>query len=105
MDTIKNFLLKIDGFIYTYYKLPTFLYFIFLLGYFNEKGYRPFLEISRWTNKEIYMTFYQDNFGSVAGLKMPSIVVAPTDQFLEYILLTFPLLIIYAWKRIFHPKD
>ncbi len=38
MDTIKNFLLKIDGFLLKYWKLPTFIYFVGALWFCLEKG-------------------------------------------------------------------
>ena len=85
MDTIKNFLLKIDGFIYKYYKLPTFLYFIFTLIFFLDlRSHYTLIRIS-----------YDTRFVSI-GL---------TNDIMFVIGVASPLLIIYIWKRIFHPKD
>ena len=89
MDTIKNFLLKIDGFIYRYYKLPTFLYFIlFVIIVLNEFNLRALISV---------------NSRSSYGDKLITIGI---NRNLEDILIAAsPFIILYAWKRIFHPKD
>ena len=85
MDTIKNFLLKIDGFIYRYYKLPTFLYFIFfVIIVLNEFNIRALISVNSRTN----------------------LITIGINRNLEDILIAAsPFIILYAWKRIFHPKD
>ena len=87
MDTIKNFLLKIDGFIYRYYKLPTFLYFIlFVIIVLNEFNLRSLISVN-----------------SSSSYKLITIGI---NRNLEDILIAAsPFIILYAWKRIFHPKD
>ena len=74
MDTIKNFLLKIDGFLLKYWKLPTFLYCILIFI------------VTASENHEFYKSI-------------------PTVWEEDLLGVLTPILIIYTWKRIFHPND
>ena len=86
MDKIKDILLKIDGFLLEYWKLPTFLYFIFfvIVG-LNEFNLRSLITVS---------TRYND-----------LITIGINSNLEEILIAASPFIILYAWKRIFHPKD
>ena len=74
MDTIKNFLLKIDGFLLKYWKLPTFLYCILIFI------------VTAYGRRDFFKSY-------------------PTEWNKEFAIVIAPILIIFLWKRIFHPGD
>jgi len=105
MDTIKNFLLKIDGFLLKYWKLPTFLYFVGALWFCLENGIitDEFIRIETGGIQTSPM------IGVGTAGKTWTNVYPFSVEFtytIEFILKLFsPVIMIYAWKRIFHPKD
>lgn len=77
------FLKRIDGFIFKYWKVPYFIYFLFAL----------FISINTDYDDIFRSSLYQEDYISISPLIS------------NLLLLWSPIIIIAAWKRLFHPNN